>query len=79
MHRCFLQFVFDVLEEAFYHPFKSFVLEWKGPLSLLQFRDNANLFENVFSTALGQLFNWGEVLCGLMLEGPEPDEDFQLQ
>ena len=26
VHSCFLQFMFDVLEEAFYHPFKSFVL-----------------------------------------------------
>ena len=59
IHRTFLNFIFDALEEAFYEPFKYFVIDWKGPLTLLQYQGKASLFENIFSNALGILFSWG--------------------
>ena len=69
VHRCFISFMFDSLEEALYHPCKHFVMSWKGPREILQFRNEANLFENALSTALGQLFSWAEVMCGPIFEG----------
>ncbi len=62
------------MEEAFYEPYKFSILEWKTSLSFLQFRDTQSLFENVFATALGHIFNWGEVMCGIILDVPEEEE-----
>ena len=44
IHKGYIHFIFDALEEAFYNPYKYWVPEWNGPSELLLFRDNSVLF-----------------------------------
>lgn len=74
IHRCFLEMIFDVMEEAFFEPFRHCVVGYGKPLTTHVFHDNQSIFEDIFSTALGHLFSWGEVMCGLMVELPPEQE-----
>ena len=79
IHKGYIHFIFDALEEAFYNPYKYWVPEWNGPSELLLFRDNSVLFESLFSTALGQLFNWGQVLCGPIFDNVDENDPIILE
>ena len=70
VHRAFLEFVFDVMEEAFYEQNKAAVLSYGKSMSRYIFESSQSLFEHYFSSALGELFRWGEVMCGLVADLP---------